>query len=1557
MSAGDKIPACRILQSGVNHNKSDGDETSDYGTFSEVPQTPGSIQESSDSISRAPMLQYCSKRKLDKQKPRKKKTKIEEIDLHAFEGIGPEQYGSLTSDMQKAIMQGLYNKDITTLWCWRAVKGKNCSNKKCIHKHVPEEMQDELKEGWDNLSDTDSLTSDTPPSNPGSGPPGPPRGPAPPPGVRVIDPGLMVENVYYNPWRLVAPDPDVLAFWVNDNGFEKIKVVVDDAPVFPLQRILQLPTGERKDETIDYRVPMPSMILDVATMSMVENNNLLTSKCGKYVYIEGIQLAPPYNYPNVSDLAMTNVLDAHEMADGVELTLMMQNIRQACLAHVCKVVELRNATSRYKLIQSISASLKKKFTNNPSVTYYIGEVLNSDWWYTTVDRAMRQREEKWDDDHNQYLHWCLRHSSETIPGLRCRARFRVGMRMVGAALSTVLLFGLCTGHSYYLFKDYSGLVREEEIIMVENRQPLMAYCSKILIERQQCDNEKLKVAEHNMQPCNKFIADYEVEEKHEEVEIFGATIVNAPFVLPKTNLKELDAALKIRMLSKGGVRNLDFESFAKSMIHDMFDFTDLEKNDRYEYLRTQYGRKKADRLMEMVGVPFDTKLHGDCGLFIKNELYMGKTPDNYKPRMIWGRDVWYVANFGHFFQAVGARIKHVLEKFNCHYSSKMMPSEVGLVGANINQRDTIFECDVSNWDGSYGEHFIQMEKYFLDQFIGSTNHTYESMLDDWSRVSGKSRTSEGFIKVVLNAARRSGDLWTSCFNSLMNYLIVLYCLGIDCRDERLIYMVLGDDGVGGFDGAVDVQLLTQRYKSLGMEVEFIVRNSIFEATYCSGYFVPVDGDVYWANMPFRQLAKFGVNYFNHQPHEFMGLLYGNAKGMLCTAGHMPIIGTFLRAICDSAEYAGVKERRDNRDKNPFRHMGGIVRYPGLDTYQWFSDKYQIPIPVILDIEDCITTTVGITQFPIAFTHPFFLSGFQEDLGLEDDQIGNGTVSIHRSDLYQDALYEELEKLRLAERDGITPAQAGYRWGQEEVQMGGAAYAPEVHAFWSWTAANVSVSVAAGLHYAHNMVVATVNGDLYCNKKKLKEKGKKKKTKTKAPKKKPSQAKQNWKVALGNLMRAGGTSIGNYFAGPIGGHLGGLAGSALSKISGMGDYRIKSNSLMTSQVTFGNGNIVVANREYIGEIYSAVDYTTISYDINPGLATTFPWLAVLAENYQRYDIRGLCFEFNSTAGYLTATQAQGVVVMSTQYDPNAPSFVNRREMEAYVYTTSGIVTESQIHCVECDPRDRPLEDMYIRSGNTSDNLRFDDLGRFTLAVEGCPEEDVLLGELWVTYDVVLQMPRIEPHGYGSASWCRFSIGAYDNASPLGILTVSPIGTLDCFIDENTLYFPPTLDVGYYLIVAAWFGNTVGLSIPVLNFQGCDWTRSWRLDQHHSVESNGTSNRMIVPFIVNVTERNAHVEFTSGIYPSGGSSCDLYVVQTDSPFDEMAPQNIEEALKARGLWVKHPAQNKKKKVFDVQQHLHDSQRKHETSINEYSEEEKEDYDLTYAEFNSWKKSHGH
>ena len=127
----------------------------------------------------------------------------------------------------------------------------------------------------------------------------------------------------------------------------------------------------------------------------------------------------------------------------------------------------------------------------------------------------------------------------------------------------------------------------------------------------------------------------------------------------------------------------------------------------------------------------------------------------------------------------------------------------------------------------------------------------------------------------------------------------------------------------------------------------------------------------------------------------------------------------------------------------------------------------------------------------------------------------------------------------------------------------------------------------------------------------------------------------------------GAAIGTALGGPAGGALGGLlgrgAGAVLSKIMGHGDYAVSNapavtaNSLLVNASNipqFGTGKVAVnfKHREFIGDVFSSSTpgaFTINSYPINPGIQTSFPWLAgVVCANFQQYRINGMTYEYRS-----------------------------------------------------------------------------------------------------------------------------------------------------------------------------------------------------------------------------------------------------------------------------------------------------------------------------------------
>ena len=118
------------------------------------------------------------------------------------------------------------------------------------------------------------------------------------------------------------------------------------------------------------------------------------------------------------------------------------------------------------------------------------------------------------------------------------------------------------------------------------------------------------------------------------------------------------------------------------------------------------------------------------------------------------------------------------------------------------------------------------------------------------------------------------------------------------------------------------------------------------------------------------------------------------------------------------------------------------------------------------------------------------------------------------------------------------------------------------------------------------------------------------------------------AALRTLGGLGGGAVGSLFGAPTTGTSFGTGlGAALSRWLGSGDYKVASNSVV-SQSLKGNASIpsmhaegqsvIVRHKEFVTEVRGYNTFTVRgSYDINPGRAETFPWLAGVAARFQEY----------------------------------------------------------------------------------------------------------------------------------------------------------------------------------------------------------------------------------------------------------------------------------------------------------------------------------------------------
>lgn len=264
------------------------------------------------------------------------------------------------------------------------------------------------------------------------------------------------------------------------------------------------------------------------------------------------------------------------------------------------------------------------------------------------------------------------------------------------------------------------------------------------------------------------------------------------------------------------------------------------------------------------------------------------------------------------------------------------------------------------------------------------------------------------------------------------------------------------------------------------------------------------------------------------------------------------------------------------------------------------------------------------------------------------------------------------------------------------------------------------------------------------------------------------------------------------------------------IRGFGDYKISNNTILQGGMSppmitnsVSNGGVIIRHREYIRDIQAATNFTNQVFPLNPGIQSSFPWLAQIAPAFEQYRFRGIVFEFKSTSADVVlsgaASTALGTVVMGTQYDVLDPPFTNKFEMQNWEFTTSNKPSHSFMHPVECAKSQTPLTMLYIRSADppVNSDKRLYDLGNFNIAVVGMQNVNDAdpdtppgnIGELWVTYEVEFFKPKLEEDittQFAHFTYIQPSDGK-PKLDPPG--TGKPFGRHPAGVPLNTLYPPP------------------------------------------------------------------------------------------------------------------------------------------------------------------------
>lgn len=260
------------------------------------------------------------------------------------------------------------------------------------------------------------------------------------------------------------------------------------------------------------------------------------------------------------------------------------------------------------------------------------------------------------------------------------------------------------------------------------------------------------------------------------------------------------------------------------------------------------------------------------------------------------------------------------------------------------------------------------------------------------------------------------------------------------------------------------------------------------------------------------------------------------------------------------------------------------------------------------------------------------------------------------------------------------------------------------------------------------------------------------------------------------------------------------GGVLSPVSY--GYRVRSGRPKFKAMS---GGVRIKHREYISDVWghvssNALPFAVTSIQCNPGVSDGFPWLASIANNFEKYRFISLAYQYVNVTG----TDQPGRVTLAYEKDPLDPLPSTKGEMFSYVDSVDGAIWDKLKLPVGSSSQ------LFTRNSLIEgSDLKTYDAGKLILSIGNTTASQVV-GELFVEYEVELHTPQ--------PSECQsthYSVGAADTTfgttTPFGqggTPEIAGFGNWYMSGGDKIVFTTP----GHYLIVATWAytGSASGIS---------------------------------------------------------------------------------------------------------------------------------------------------
>lgn len=323
-----------------------------------------------------------------------------------------------------------------------------------------------------------------------------------------------------------------------------------------------------------------------------------------------------------------------------------------------------------------------------------------------------------------------------------------------------------------------------------------------------------------------------------------------PVVYPNDKQSQL-SAIQARVLKK--TPEIDqaemgrFIKFAKKNFKKFFRVGKVDSLSFEDYIKGSNASpsvktklKETREYLDACGVTEDSRLSKrTCNKWtiresfvkVENNIYRSPMGDNQKAaRLIQGAKPEFTCLVGPFIAALQADIKQQWNEDSPFFFTS--GADQSTVASYLVHEGDIVEDDVSAWDSSISPELCEFELWMAKQF-GAKRAVLSLM-----RANIKTRGYTSHFYYEVDGTRKSGDQYTSLFNSIINGLVHAYIIckhtgwSVDVMKRRVKMVLQGDDDTMVGPGLHKVPFKKEMLK-LGFKADAIKRMSLDETEFCS----------------------------------------------------------------------------------------------------------------------------------------------------------------------------------------------------------------------------------------------------------------------------------------------------------------------------------------------------------------------------------------------------------------------------------------------------------------------------------------------------------------------------------------------------------------------------------------------------------------------------------------------------------------------------------------------------------------------------------------------------